>query len=290
MRYGIYTYKRIASMNRVLLDCEWDTSESLLKRYKRFTPGNSGRWGPVVGVDKIDEADFVVCIGPPTGRDYAGRRVIQLRREPDFVESFRRHPQAESVLDYSGVGYHACTYHLQSSYDDLMRLDYPVKKKTCSLISSSKWRNRNELILKISNSSASSSVDFFGKSLDKVIGHELHKGQLDFPNSNCKEKALLDYRYSIAIENSRQECYFSEKLIDCFLTWTMPIYWGCPNISKYFPEESLITFSEDTVNDIQEIISTPVSRIQIEAMSHSRQLVLNKYGLWPTIDRMINEL
>lgn len=277
-------------MNRVLLDCGWDTSESLLKRYKRFTRGNSGKWGSVVGVDKIHDADFVVCMGPKTNKDYAGRRVIQLRREPDFVERFYRHPEAESVLDYSGTGYHACTYHLQSSYDELTSLEYPIKKKTCSLISSSKWHDRNQMILSIANSRSSNDIDFFGKSLDKIIGHELYKGQLDFPNSSCKEKALIDYKYSIAIENSRQECYFSEKLIDCFLTWTVPIYWGCPNIFKYFPSESFITFSEEGIDDIKEIISSPITKIQIEAISHSRQLVLNKYGLWPTIDRMISEL
>jgi hypothetical protein len=41
-------------------------------------------------------------------------------------------------------------------------------------------------------------------------------------------------QYSIVIENSRQENYFTEKLLDCLLTRTIPIYYGCPNIQEYF--------------------------------------------------------
>jgi len=40
--------------------------------------------------------------------------------------------------------------------------------------------------------------------------------------------------YSVAIENSSITNYFTEKLIDCLITKTIPIYWGCPNISEYF--------------------------------------------------------
>ena len=40
--------------------------------------------------------------------------------------------------------------------------------------------------------------------------------------------------YSVAVESSNEPNYFTEKLIDCLITKTIPIYWGCPNISEYF--------------------------------------------------------
>jgi hypothetical protein len=57
-----------------------------------------------------------------------------------------------------------------------------------------------------------------------------------------KIEGLKDYRYSLTIENCRQNYYFSEKLIDCFLSGTVPIYWGCPSIGLFFDKEGIIAF------------------------------------------------
>ena len=65
-----------------------------------------------------------------------------------------------------------------------------------------------------------------------------------------KEDALLDYRFSIVIENSRAKDYFTEKLVDCLVIGTVPIYWGCPNISDYFDTRGMYI-----VNSLQEIES-----------------------------------
>ena len=43
--------------------------------------------------------------------------------------------------------------------------------------------------------------------------------------------------------------YFSEKLIDCFQTKTVPVYWGCPAIGEYFNIDGMII-----VGDIDEMI------------------------------------
>lgn len=48
---------------------------------------------------------------------------------------------------------------------------------------------------------------------------------------------LFDCMFHICIENVSKKYYFTEKLIDCFLTKTVPIYWGCTNIGNYFNTE-----------------------------------------------------
>ena len=57
-----------------------------------------------------------------------------------------------------------------------------------------------------------------------------------------KEKAdgLAPYRYSVVIENVREQSYFTEKLVDACLCKTVPIYWGAPNISDYFDVPGMI--------------------------------------------------
>ncbi len=54
------------------------------------------------------------------------------------------------------------------------------------------------------------------------------------------------YQYSLVIENSSQPNYFTEKLIDCLITKTIPIYYGCPNISEYFDTTGWILLTDPT--------------------------------------------
>lgn len=69
---------------------------------------------------------------------------------------------------------------------------------------------------------------------------------------NMKLDGLKDYRFSIAMENGACDNYFTEKILDCFLTGTVPIYKGCPNISKFFNIGGIVNF--DTVEELGVII------------------------------------
>ena len=53
------------------------------------------------------------------------------------------------------------------------------------------------------------------------------------------------YQFSIVIENTREKNYFSEKLMDCIITKTIPIYYGCENIGDYFNTEGWILLKEE---------------------------------------------
>ncbi|MEP0156580.1 hypothetical protein [Pseudophaeobacter sp.] len=55
-----------------------------------------------------------------------------------------------------------------------------------------------------------------------------------------KSEGLAPYRYSVVIENVREQNCFTEKLIDAILCETVPLYWGCPNISDFFEGEGII--------------------------------------------------
>jgi hypothetical protein len=52
------------------------------------------------------------------------------------------------------------------------------------------------------------------------------------PNDN--KIHLFTSMYSVAVESTQEQNYFSEKLIDCLITKTIPVYWGCSNISDFF--------------------------------------------------------
>ena len=83
-----------------------------------------------------------------------------------------------------------------------------------------------------------------------IMFHTSRKAFLGAPNPlPTGEKEDLFYSmFHLCIENQKVEHYFTEKLIDPLLTYTIPIYWGCPNIGKYFDTEGIITF--DTVDEL----------------------------------------
>ncbi len=54
---------------------------------------------------------------------------------------------------------------------------------------------------------------------------------------------LRDYRYSIVIENFIDDRYFTEKLLNCFATGTVPIYLGARKLDQFFDPSGIISFS-----------------------------------------------
>jgi len=76
----------------------------------------------------------------------------------------------------------------------------------------------------------------FGDQID-VYGH-------GYKPIESKFEALAPYRYSIIVESGRFDYYFTEKLIDCLSVGTIPIYWGCPSIHKFFNLNSIFDFED----------------------------------------------
>lgn len=54
---------------------------------------------------------------------------------------------------------------------------------------------------------------------------------------------LFKSQFHIAIENCSVNHYFSEKILDCFISKTIPIYCGCLNIGEYFNEKGILKFT-----------------------------------------------
>ena len=60
-----------------------------------------------------------------------------------------------------------------------------------------------------------------------------------------KENALNEYMFSIAMENDNYDDIFTEKITDCFVTGTVPIFWGTPTIGERFDSDGIITLDDD---------------------------------------------
>lgn len=77
-------------------------------------------------------------------------------------------------------------------------------------------------------------------------------GGIENYNSNpilgSDKKPLFDSQFHVCIENCKRNNWFTEKLIDCLQTNTVPIYWGAPNIENWFDIRGFIIV--DNLDDI----------------------------------------
>ena len=108
-----------------------------------------------------------------------------------------------------------------------------------------------------------------------------------------KWDALYPYKFSLAMENSRQNDYWTEKIMDCYLACTMPVYYGCKNIDKYFPKESYIEIDADNMSSsiaaMKEKLTDSYYRDNYEYILEARELCLNKYSTAPGLSSIIKQ-
>ena len=132
-------------------------------------------------------------------------------------------------------------------------------------------------------------IDVYGRGVEPTVG-DCWKGELNY-NGNCKFRGLIDYEYSLVLENILAPDTWTEKPSDAFLCWSLPIYWGCKNMNEYFPEESYhqIDIGKVIIEDIIDYMSRPPNKSQIEALREARNLLLFKWNIWPAIDNIIKE-
>jgi hypothetical protein len=103
---------------------------------------------------------------------------------------------------------------------------------------------------------------------NKVVGN--HLGM----NRGAKG-ALFDAQFSLVIENSREINYFSEKLLDCLLSRTVPVYFGCPNIQEYFDTRGWILLLSTNPDDVEQELLQKLG--ELEETSYAKSPVEDNF-------------
>jgi hypothetical protein len=86
--------------------------------------------------------------------------------------------------------------------------------------------------------------------------------------SKAKMSVLDRYRYSLALENIRQNWYTTEKLTESFMSNTVPIYCGAPNLSEsVFNLEAMIDVTHlDPSETLKEVFRLEQDPMRYEEM------------------------
>jgi hypothetical protein len=125
---------------------------------------------------------------------------------------------------------------------------YKYKTKNISIISSAKLKCelhnfRINTAKHFKYMERNSPVDTYGK-FDGGEGFEKISDPLE------------QYRYNIAIENNISPYYFTEKILNCFASFTVPIYIGATKINDFFNPNGIIQVKSTQENVIDKIVSS----------------------------------
>lgn len=193
-------------------------------------------------------------------------------------------PFPDEVMPQRNISRYPTVYnwHLGLTFDEVLSLDVSDKPLNMSCISSTKrdlpgHYRRFEFVRQIEQSSLE--IDVFGRGRNR-------------PLPNGKLDGLLPFRYSIAIENTAHDDYFTEKIFDCWLTGTVPIYFGAANLEEYFPSESFIRLNNLDFDEFEcRVRSGEFSLANFEskkdALSESRKLVMQEFSMHALIVKTI---
>ena len=270
----------------VCVSASFEQGEVLLKTIKKYAQYSDKRfayWDEFAfTADLLPDCDALLIFNTPAENIHTfchPERVIAFMMEPGVRE---KHPWMFKGLDqyhkvYSPVGRSANTilshgflgWYSHHNFAFFKNLAIPEKTRSVSCIASGLQQLEGHR-LRLS----------FIKTLQQQFG------QMDFFGRDThflpdKMDGLLPYRYSIAIENSSQPHYFTEKINDCFLAYTVPVYYGCKNIGRYFPERSFVQIDienpKQSIDQIQSLLVNDDWQSRLEAVKEARELVLTKY-------------
>jgi len=280
----------------VAVHANWDFNAAA----KYLTPGGTGDWGRFRfrSAGAISHPDFALILNSPSEDvvpiTLAPERIWFAAGEPPEFKAYHAGQGRGTVLvtcDASLASNPPAgrqviveppvlrTWHVHKTLDELAGIRAVEKTRTLSWVTSSKsglpgHKRRLCFLAAIRDKLP---LDLYGRGFKAI---------------EDKWDGVAPYRYGIAFENARWPHYFTEKIMDCFVCLTLPLYYGCPEIHKYFPAKSFVAIEPGDprcVDKIRDIIASDLWQERQEALQEAKWLVLHKYNMFSQLARLMTE-
>ena len=158
---------------------------------------------------------------------------------------------------------------------------YPVSQipnnSICSVISHPLGLIRNKFLDKLEKRIT---INHGGKFRNN-IGNNISGGY----DSDNLLNFYKNHKFVICMENSQESYYITEKIINGFRAGIVPIYWGSPNVTKYFNHNRFLQLKSDSDSDIDEIINKILNMTDNEYLSMINEPIFIKNN-----DELLSEL
>lgn len=303
-----------------ILSWHFNTPEITLEYFIKQSPGRSGKWKDMEAVTDPFSADFVFVMdgyNHPLPQD----RVIYFGAHPfvpGFSKSFRTFEDKKCLakvrLDkHLNMGEWWCEY----DYDTLANLKCPEKDR--QLVCIMTYQTHNLMYAQRVNfmhsfvrdqmeniTKCEGLFDLYGRPEEKfrqdgILSHA-YRGPLGQNNpdgylnqhTQGKIPALLPYEYSLEFDVGPTQNYLSERFYDSLLLWCKPIYYGSSNARDFIPQDAFGMIDIDTTENAAGRVFQEMDTLgwfeSYKAISAARDLLLNKYNIWPYMHNVIHNL
>jgi hypothetical protein len=277
----------------------------------RQTPGGQAIWGNYQFFinQEIEEADFWVVYSKGERKTESCKvspeNTLFITGEPEtiyhyakgFVNQFKRIVVCQNNIKHPNQIHYqpAQPWHIgkvyngenkvvfRKTYDDFAKTNEYPKKKLISVISSKKaftkgHQNRIDFVLKLKNHFGDQ-IDLFGRGFNPI---------------DDKWDVIAPYKYHIAIENSAYPDYWTEKLADCYLGGTYPLYHGCTNLDRYFDDKAFSSIDinnfDKSIATIEQVLKDNLFEKRQVQLKKAKELVLDKYNIFQLIASQLDDM
>ncbi len=273
--------------------------EKLLEIFRKFTPGNSGVWKNLQGVDNYKDADYFAVIDylPPSVQ-VDESKCIFLGAHPETMQAYRNMDSYKGLKMYDarktfGFG----EWWIKYDYDYLSKLQPPAKTKNLACIVSDAntqpyHKKRRDFLERFCDKHGDK-IDVYGRITPWGSIKNSYKGacgSLDprgaaatggNDHMSGKESVYEQYKYVIEFD-ATGKYYFSERVFDSLLLWAMPFYWGGENLHDFIPYDSFRYLNIDgDGQDVLLFLSDPLLyEKSLPDIAQARNVLLNRYHIW----------
>lgn len=286
---------------RVKMICNWCSSEQLCKEWKNMCLDNF-KWNNIEITWDNNDIDYYVIINKPN-KDYyefyESEKTIIYQMEPWVC--FKDKNWGVKTWNEWSIPDENKFLHVHSHRKYLNNVQWWVKIPN-SLLLTRKKQDRFVNILSNKNFDDGHQKRINLCKNEQYIGISDTYGRDNYFHlkNYCgnvidekKENILLEYKYSLVVENNKEYNYATEKLWDSLICESLPFYWGCPNLEDYLDPLCFVRLDLNDIPGSIEIMKKAIKEDwwskRIHIIRKEKDKIINDLGFFPRLSKIIQE-
>lgn len=231
----------------------WGKGEYVYKDLE-FTTSNEYTHAVLFNTARHDKA---IPKGNVIGFSHEPRQILGIDRNSEYIDFVKKNVYKYFISNSSGLPNNFIeknTFICPFEYGKSENESYNHKNKMSMILSMKTFAPGHKMRHKIMREILKTDADihFYGKGLNEIYEDERVK-DFDWDIFNIPYE---NYKYQIVIENLIDNKWSSEKLTNCIIKETIPIYYGSSDVIKSYYSNQNITFLNDDIKlNVEKILN-----------------------------------